>query len=106
MSFRGGYAPAIPGYEILGFTSEQIVARGYRSVTQWQKVFGSFPTNLPGLLHHGSLNVGGSGILCPVRDQNGLIVALRLRLDNGEQGRYRWLTSATKKNPNGATPRL
>ncbi len=89
-----------------GFTSKQIVAHGYRSVNQWQKVVGSFPSNLPGLLPHASLNVGGSSILCPVPDQNGLIVALRLRLDDGSQGRYRWLTSATKKNPTGATPHL
>ncbi|MBW4617213.1 MAG: hypothetical protein KME21_29060 [Desmonostoc vinosum HA7617-LM4] len=89
-----------------GFTSQQIVARGYRSVSQWQKVAGLFPSNLPGLLPYGSLNVGGSGILCPVRDLEGLIVALRLRLDDSSQGRYRWLTSATKKNPEGATPHL
>jgi hypothetical protein len=89
-----------------GFTNEQIVAHGYRSVSQWQKVLSSFPSNLPGLLPHGSLNVGGNGILCPVPNQNGLIVALRLRLDDGSQGRYRWLTSATKRNPAGATPHL
>jgi hypothetical protein len=89
-----------------GFSSKQVVTRGYKSVNQWQKVLGSFPSNLPGLLPHGSLNVGGSGILCPVPNSAGLIIALRLRLDDGSQGRYRWLTSATKKNPAGATPHL
>lgn len=86
------------------FTPEQIKNDGYKSVQQWQKIVGTVPSNLPGLLRHGSLNAPGDGILCPVRNQDGLIVALKLRLDDGTQGRYRWLTSATKKNRNGATP--
>jgi len=88
-----------------GFTREQIEADGYRSVEQWQKVSGQFPSNLPGLLSEGRLN-SQPGYIFPVRDANGLIAALSIRLRDGENGRYRWLTSATKKNPEGATPHL
>lgn len=89
-----------------GFTQEQIINDGYRSVTAWQKVGKGFPPNLPGLLSNGALNVAGDGILCPIRNKDGLIVGCQVRLHDGIDGRYRWLTSATKKNPDGATPHL
>jgi len=88
-----------------GFTTAQIEADGYRSVGQWQKVSGQFPSNLPGLLSDGRLN-SQPGYIFPVEDVDGLIVALSIRLRDGENGRYRWLTSATKKNPEGVTPHL
>lgn len=88
-----------------GFSAEQIKADGYASVEQWQEVLGAFPPNLPGLLSNGKLN-SQPGYVFPVEDVNGLIVALSIRLRDGENGRYRWLTSATKKNPEGATPHL
>jgi hypothetical protein len=88
-----------------GFTSEQIQADGYRSVEQWQRVDGSFPVNLPGLLGNGSLN-SQPGIIFPVRDVENRIVALSIRLRDGSNGRYRWSTSATKKNPDAASPHL
>jgi hypothetical protein len=87
------------------FTAEQIDADGYRSVEQWQQILGQFPSNLPGLLSEKRLN-SQPGYIFPVKDINGLIIALSIRLRDGENGRYRWLTSATKKNPEGATPHL
>ncbi len=88
-----------------GFTLEQIKADGYRSVAQWERVDGSFPTNLPGLLGNNSLNTQ-PGIIFPIKDVENRIVALSVRLRDTSNGRYRWFTSATKKNPNGATPHL
>ncbi|MBD0387693.1 MAG: hypothetical protein ICV54_14530, partial [Nostoc sp. C3-bin3] len=49
-----------------------------------------------------------AGWLCPVRNKNGLIVAIQVRLRaiaNGE-GRYRWLSSKNKNNPNGQSPHV
>lgn len=91
--------------ESRGFSSEQIKADGYRSVSQWERLSGSFPSNLPGVLANGNLNCQ-PGCIFPIPDVNGLIVALAIRLTDGSNGRYRWLTSATKRNPNGATPHL
>ncbi len=94
-----------------GFTLEQITRDSYRSVTKFEKIGTGYPINLPGILARGFggnqiLNVGGDGILCPIRDQNGLIVSCQLRLHDGIDGRYRWLTSATQTNPDGATSHL
>jgi len=89
-----------------GFTDEQLEADGFKSVEQWQKVPGIFPANLPGVLRAGfgqtTFNVQ-EGIIYPVRNEAGLIVALHLRKKENVEGRYRFLTSATKKNPEGAT---
>jgi hypothetical protein len=60
-----------------GFTTAQIEADGYRSVGQWQKVSGQFPSNLPGLLSDGRLN-SQPGYIFPVEDVDGLIVALSI----------------------------
>jgi len=97
-----------------GFSSDQIAKDGYKSVQAWQPVNihipewqrVNFPPNLPGLLPNHRLNVHSRGILCPVFNEDGLIVAFQVRLDDSEDGRYRWLTSATQKNPDGATPHL
>ena len=89
-----------------GFTREQIITDGYKSITAWQKIGKRFPLNLPGILTNGVLNLSGDGILCPIRNLDGLIIGCQVRLHDGTQGRYRWLTSATKKNPKGATSHL
>ena len=88
-----------------GFTPPQIEADDYRSVEQWQEVLGSFASNLPGLLSNGRLN-SQPGCIFPIKNVDGLIVALSIRLRAGQNGRYRWLTGVTKKNPEGATPHL
>jgi len=94
-----------------GFTLEQIASGGYRSVSKFQKVGTGYPANLPGIIKSGFgggqiLNIGGDGILCPIRSQDGLIIGFQVRLHDAVDGRYRWLSSATKKNPDGATPHL
>lgn len=91
-----------------GLTDEQIQAGGFKSVEQWQKLDFELPYNLPGVNLDGrSLNTSSAGYLCPIRDADGLIVGCQLRVrEAADGGRYRWLSSATKKRPNGATPHL
>lgn len=96
---------SLASLEARGFAPEQIKADGYKSVNQWERVNDNFPSNLPGVLSSGSLN-SQPGIIFPVRDVGNRIAALSIRLTDGSNGRYRWLTSATRKNPDGATPHL
>ena len=100
-----------------GFTDKEIELSGFKSVSKWQRLrrkyanlFPKYSHLLPGISQDNNfLLVGSPGYLCPVRNANGLIVALqvRLRKDDSEwQGRYRWLTSRTKKNPSGQSPHV
>lgn len=87
-------------------TDEQIAKWGVKSVEQWQKLEHELPHTLPGVnLTGDSLNVPGAGYLCPIHNVEGFLVGFQIRLRNGDT-RYLWLTSATKKRPNGATPHL
>ena len=87
-------------------TDEQIAKWGVKSVEQWQKLEHELPHALPGVnLTGDSLNVPGAGYLCPIQDVEGFLVGFQIRLRDGDT-RYLWLTSATKKRPNGATPHL
>jgi hypothetical protein len=91
-----------------GFTPEQIERFGARSVERWQKLSEALPADLPGVtLSEHSLNVSQAGYLCPIRDVDGHLVDFQLRArDAGKGGRYRWLSSNTKKRPNGPAPNL
>lgn len=91
-----------------GLSEAHIKAGGFVSVEQWQKLPEDFPLTLPGVNLDGrSLNVSGPGYLCPIRDIDGCIVGLQLRLRDAEDGgRYRWLSSVTHKRPNGQPPNL
>ncbi|MEP1079442.1 hypothetical protein NDI52_28945 [Leptolyngbya sp. PL-A3] len=91
-----------------GLSEAQIKASGFVSVEPWQKLPEDFPLTLPGVNLDGrSLNVAEAGYLCPIRDIDGFIVGLQLRLRNAEDGgRYRWLSSVTQKRPNGQPPNL
>jgi hypothetical protein len=87
-------------------TDEQIAKWGVKSVEQWQKLEQELPHTLPGVnLTGDSLNVPGAGYLCPIYDVEEFLVGFQIRLRDGEI-RYLWLTSATRKRPNGATPHL
>jgi len=90
-----------------GLTPQEISDWGFKSVERWQKLEFPLPFNLPGVnLRGDQLNVPDPGYLCPVI-QNSLICGFQIRRrDPGEDGRYRWLTSRTKKRPNGQTPHL
>ncbi len=90
-----------------GLTDEQIAVGEFRSVEQWQRLETELSHQLPGVNLDGlSLNTQ-AGYLCPIKDADGFIVGCQIRLrDANDGGRYRWLTSATKKRPNGPTPHL
>ncbi|MBD2156035.1 hypothetical protein [Leptolyngbya sp. FACHB-16] len=87
-----------------GLTGEQIKRAGFKSVEQWQQLDCALPHTLPGVQLDGRSLNAQPGYLCPIRNTQGQIVACQVRLREETAGRYRWLTSATKKRPNGATP--
>lgn len=90
-----------------GITDEQIKLWGVKSVEQWQRLSIELPHILPGVsLDRHTLNVGGAGYLCPIVDVDGLLVGFQIRLRETESGRYRWLTSNTRKRKNGPSPNL
>ena len=78
-----------------GFTPEEIANCGFKSVTRYQDLPREFDKRLPGVTESGNkLIVSGDGYLCPIRDFDGRIVALQLRLYNpGDGGRYRWVST-------------
>ncbi|MBW4445175.1 MAG: hypothetical protein KME10_29150 [Plectolyngbya sp. WJT66-NPBG17] len=87
-------------------TDEQIAKWGVKSVGQWQKLEHELPHTLSGVnLTGDSLSVPGAGYLCPIQDVEGFLVGFQIRLRDSDI-RYLWLTSATKKRPNGSTPHL
>lgn len=91
-----------------GLSDEQIEHWGVKSVEQWQPLDRELSHTLPGVSLSGrSLITSGAGYLCPIRDVEGQIVGFQLRLrDSASGGRYRWLTSATQKRPDGPSPHL
>jgi hypothetical protein len=94
--------------ERVGITGERAIAAiqasNFKSVERWQSI-SAIATPLPGLLNSHTLNTQ-PGYLCPTQDLQGRITGAQIRLRHAEGGRYRWLTSATKRNKNGATPHL
>ncbi|NEP14807.1 MAG: hypothetical protein F6K14_32360, partial [Symploca sp. SIO2C1] len=92
-----------------GFTNEQIDLSGFKSVENWQSLQGKYSNLLPGVSQSNRFLLTGAGYLCPTKNAEGLIVGLQVRLrqlDSDWSGRYRWLTSRTKKNPNGQSPHI
>ncbi len=95
-----------------GLTPEQIEKHGYRSVKKFQYIRWGYPENLPGVIKNSFgngqiLNVWDDGIICPIYNHDGLIIGCQVRLNNPtDGGRYRWLSSSTKRNPEGVAPHL
>lgn len=63
-----------------GFTDAQINEIGYVSVEQWQSLTGVLNY---GVNRRGNLNNPCEGILCPIRNRKGQLIALRLHNPNG-----------------------
>lgn len=84
-----------------GFTPEEIANCGLKSVIRYQELPREFDLRLPGVTQDGKkLIISGDGYLCPIRDFDGYIVALQLRLYNpGDGGRYRWVSSSDQTLP-------
>jgi hypothetical protein len=77
-----------------GFTKAQIEQLGFKSVEKYQKLTGKYHTRLPGVNRYNQVVASDSGYLIPVRNYDGLIVGLQLRLRNPvDTGRYRWVNS-------------
>jgi replicative DNA helicase len=92
-----------------GFTESQIKELQFRSVDKFHQLYEEVDWRTPGVTPSGrTLYIMGErgGYLCPVRDIDGNIVAMQVRLREGsEGGRYRWLSSQVKKRPNCPTYR-
>jgi len=93
-----------------GFTQDEIERSGFKSVKRWQPLNKQYDTRLPGIAKDGrSLVVGHDGYLCPIRDFEGRITGLQLRLHNPlDDNRYRWLstpdTATLKLQPEDENP--
>ncbi|MBG1268111.1 plasmid replication protein, CyRepA1 family [Nostoc sp. WHI] len=91
-----------------GFTHREIEGSGSKSVDRYQELKQKYSNLLPGISPNGNVILTNAGWLCPVRNKHGLIVAIQVRLrvvPTGE-GRYRWLSSKNKNNPNGQSPHV
>ena len=88
-------AATVADLENRGFTQDEIANCDFKSVHKWQKLPFAVDKRLPGIGKDGeSLVVGEDGYLCPLRDYDGKITALQLRLHNpNDSGRYRWVSS-------------
>lgn len=78
-----------------GFTDEQIELSGFKSISPWQKLKGTYDDHLPGVSSD-KLVFAYEGTVCPVRNHNGLIVSCQVRrryLQEDDSNRYRWLSS-------------
>ena len=93
-----------------GFTDKEIQESGFKSVAKYQKLAKKYDKRLPGIGTDGkSLVVGGDGYLCPLKDFDGRITGLQLRLHQPQDGnRYRWLstpqTATLKLQPENENP--
>ena len=87
-----------------GFTDEQIVRYGFKSVSQWQPIRGDFPNNLPGRSKDGSsLDNWHEGYLCPITTADGKIQGFQIRNRHysGKGAKYPWLSRNERRNPQG-----
>ncbi len=91
-----------------GFTDEQILKSGFKSVERWQKLDGFYPLNLPGINSQGNGLISHTpGYVCPITDCNGLIVGLQVRkrvLLNGDNQRYYFLSQDSSIRINDQVP--
>ena len=84
-----------------GMSQEQILAGGYSSISPWQKLQNQVNPKLAGVRDGKFLNVGVSGILCPIPNEKGEFVSWQIRLDDATRGdlaKYIW----AKGESNGA----
>jgi len=99
-----------------GLSDDAIDAGQYRTLTDDTRpaalgVLNNLPGDMfdtiPGCLRRGGLvRINAQpGLLVPVRDLAGRIIALKIRPDDlGGGGKYRYVTSRTTKNPDGPSP--
>ena len=86
-----------------GFSLSEIDAGQYRTHFPNRAPEGLMPEEVPGFYSVGQtwLTSGPPGLLIPVRDREGRIAACQVRPDDGDRGKYLWLSSSGK--PGGAS---
>lgn len=93
-----------------GFTDKEIANCGFKSVKRYQKLAKKYDKRLPGIGNDGkSLAVRDDGYICPLKDFEGRITGLQVRLHQPQDGnRYRWLstpqTATLKLQPEHENP--
>ena len=86
-----------------GFTQEQIELGKFRTIDKYQPIKSGNPL-LAGVSSDGKrLTNSGRGILTPIKDDCDRIIGCQVRLDDGGDGRYKWLSSTSW---GGAKPNL
>ena len=78
-----------------GFTEDQIIRCGFKSVELHQKLKGEYSPLLSGM-GEGKLLISRSGYLIPVRDHDGFVTGCQIRvrqLAEDDDNRYRWLST-------------
>ncbi|HEY9671316.1 MAG TPA: plasmid replication protein, CyRepA1 family [Waterburya sp.] len=78
-----------------GFTEQQIELSGFKSVERYQLLQHQYSELLPGVSRDSRLIVTDASYLCPIRNADGLIVAIQVRLralKEDDSNRYRWLS--------------
>ena len=106
--------PHREGLRARGLDDARIARGGYATLPPWsergfaeRRLEGAFTdgelAQVPGLVRGGRAwqVVGAPGLLVPVRDVLGRVVALKVRMDQAqaEGGRYRYLTSSSRGGP-------
>ena len=93
-----------------GFTDKEIANCGFKSVARYLKLAKKYDKQLPGIGNDGkSLAVRDDGYICPLKDFEGRITGLQVRLHQPQDGnRYRWLstpqTATLKLQPEHENP--
>lgn len=91
-----------------GFTEQQIIDCGFKSVGKWQKLKKHYPLNLPGIATRGTnLLSKEAGYVCPIHNHDGLIVGLQVRkriLLDGDKQRYYFLSKDSNVRVNDQIP--
>ena len=100
-----------------GLTDDEIDRRGYRSLQKFQlrQAFGRLKQDYdePALLRipgfrerNGRIQfVNREGLLVPVRDRQGRVIAMKLRPDDGRDGaKYIWISSTDEGGPSPGSP--
>ncbi|MDJ0716197.1 MAG: hypothetical protein QNJ54_18535 [Prochloraceae cyanobacterium] len=85
-----------------GLTDEEIIAGGYKSVSQWQNLKEPVDNRLAGVKLDGrSLTNFDSGIICPIKNNKGQFVSWQLRRDNcsDKESKYIWAAGEKKRFP-------
>lgn len=99
LTARGLSGAAIDTY---GYRTMPPSGQRKRVLAQVKSVLGDMPDGVPGLWR-GKL-YGTEGIVIPVRDTMGRIIACKIRSDDTKDAKYRWLSSTSDDGPGPGAP--